>query len=138
MSIDKRRQAYSLTLIGCILAMTAIGLANVWSPNLMDATLYKVLGTLAIVMGLSCLLYTLTFRDGEEKTEKGLVMVIGGVSTALAAMFIAQIWFDALGGILFGKLTTTGIIIAVLAGLIITLKDDFFENKKLKDENYLD
>ncbi|MAZ76766.1 MAG: hypothetical protein CMH31_05630 [Micavibrio sp.] len=138
MSIDKRRKAYSLTLIGCLLAITVIGLANVWSPNLLDATLYKVLGTLAIVMGLSGLLYTLTFRDGEEKTERSLVMIIGGVSTALAAMFIAQIWFEALGGILFGKLTTTGIIIAVLAGLIITLKDDFFENKRLKDENYLD
>jgi len=138
MSIDTRRKTYSRTLIGCILAMTFIGLANVWSPNLMDATLYKVLGTLAIITGLSGLLYTLTFRDGEEKMEKSLVMVIGGVSSALAAMFIAQIWFDALGGILFGKLTTTGIIIAVIAGVLITLKDDFFENKKMKDENYLD
>lgn len=138
MSVDQRRKAYSLTLIGCILAITSIGLLNVWSPNLLDATLYKTLGTLVIGTGLSALLYTLSFRDEGEKTESLLVKIIGGAATLLSGLFIVQIWFDAFEGVLLGKLTVTGIIVAVVAGLIITLKDDFFENKRLKDENYLD
>jgi FtsH-binding integral membrane protein len=137
-NLDKRRKAYSFTLVGCILAITAIGLLNVWSTSLLEATFYKTLGTLIIGVFLSALLYTLTFRDDSEKTEKNLIMIIVGASTLLAALFIVQIWFDALEGILFGKITITAVIVAVVAGFIITLKDDFFENKRLKDENYLD
>jgi len=137
-NLENRRRIYAYTLIGCLLAMTSIGLINVWSPNILDATLYKVLGTLVIGMGLSGLLYTLSFRDGGERMEKWLVNVIGGASVLLAVIFLIQIWFDALDSALFGKVTVTGIVIAIVAGLVITLKDDFFENKRLKDENYLD
>ncbi|MEM9470226.1 MAG: hypothetical protein AAF988_08695 [Pseudomonadota bacterium] len=138
MSVDKRRKLYSLTLLGCLLAITIIGLANIWSPNLFNSTLYNVAATLVIGMGLSGMLYTLSFKDEGEKTESSLVKVIGGIAVGLSALFIVQIWFDALNGLLFGKITATGIIVAIVAGFVITLKDDFFENKRLKDENCLD
>lgn len=137
-NIEKRRRTYSFILFGCILGITSIGLLNVWSTSLLEATFYKTLGTLIIGVFLSALLYTLTFRDESEKTEKHLITIIGIASTLLAILFITQIWFDLLDGILFGKITITAVIVAVVAGFIITLKDDFFENKSLKDQNYLD
>lgn len=136
-TIEKRRKAYSLTLIGCFLAIVIIGLSNIWSPNLLNATLYKVIATLIIGMGLSGLLYTLSFKDN-EKTDNILIKIIGGTSILLSILFVIQIWFEAFQSVFFGKITVTAIIVAVVAGIIISLKDDFFESKKMKDENYLD
>lgn len=63
-----------------------------------------------------------------------ITMVILG-----ALLTILMLWAPAIvGAELFFKLIVTLGILVVLAGLVLILKADLAENKKLKDENYLD
>ncbi len=138
-TLEKRRNLYAYGLLGCILAIAAIGLAGLWGlVGLEDASLtLKIFLTLIIVGTLSGYLYMLSFQQ-EEKNKAVLVWVSGAMGIALSGSLLLQIWLDLFNDVIFGKLIMTFIVIGVLSALVIALFDDFFENKKLKDENYLD
>ena len=67
-----------------------------------------------------------------------LLIAIIIMVTIGAGLTIAVIWAPSLLGELYVKLIVTLGILIVLAGLVLVLKADLAENKKLKDENYLD
>lgn len=66
-----------------------------------------------------------------------LTSVIIMVCTA-AAMCIAQLWLNIIPWDIFVKTLITLGILSVLAGLVLVLKSDLAQHKKMKDENYLD
>lgn len=60
------------------------------------------------------------------------LLVIGAVLT------IIQIWVPLFSWATYIKIAVTLGIIAVALGLVMVLKADLGENRKMKDENYLD
>ncbi len=138
-NLAKRRNFYAYGLLACILSIAAIGLAGVWGMlDIQDASItLKILITLVVLACLSGFLYTLSFQQ-EEKNKQILIYVSGAMGIALSASILAQTWFDPFSDVIFGKLIFTFIVIGVISAFVIALFDDFFENKKLKDDNYLD
>ena len=134
---ESRRNIYAYTLLGSVLAIALVGLLNIWDVGLDKSFTFKSITSLIVVAGLSVFLYTLTYNH-DKKLIKKLGFVIGIAATALSAMILGQIWFDLFKEVIFAKIAFTLVIIGLLAAFGIAMADDFFENKKLKDENYLD
>jgi len=53
-------------------------------------------------------------------------------------LVLIQTWTSAFDGLIFGKIISTLVVVGLVAAFVMAVFDDFFENKKLKDENYLD
>lgn len=50
---------------------------------------------------------------------------------------ILQIWFELFSGDIFLKLISTIVIILVLSVIVILILKDYFEEKKLKEDNFI-
>jgi len=134
---DKRNKTYAYTLLGCVLAIAVIGLAGIWGIAPADSTLYKLVASFITIGALSAFLYTLNMGS-DQKYSKRLVFIVGGSAIALGVLVLLQTWTSMFDSLIFGKITSTLIVIGLLAAFVMAVFDDFFENKKLKDENYLD
>jgi len=134
---ESRRNIYSYTLLGSIGLIALVGILSIWGAGIEGSLMMKIFASLAVIAGLSGFLYTLTFNH-DIKLVKRLGAFTGVAAVALSGVILAQIWFEAFNEILFGKLTVTIIILGLMAAFIIAVFDDFFESKKMKDENYLD
>lgn len=134
---EKRGKTYAYTLLGCIAAIALIGLAGIWGIAPIDSVLYKLVVTLITVGALSGFLFTLN-SETDKKFSQRIVYIIGGCAIGLALLVILQIWTDAFNDLFFGKIISTLFVIGLLGAFVLAVFDDFFENKKLKDENYLD
>lgn len=134
---ESRRNIYAYTLLGCILAIAAVGLLNVWDVGIGESFTLKSITSLIVVAALSGFLYTLTYNH-DKKLVKKLGIVTGIAAVALSAMILGQIWLDLFKEVIFIKIAVTLVIVGLLAAFGIGMADDFFESKKLKDENYLD
>lgn len=134
---EKRGKTYAYTLLGCIGAIALIGLAGIWGIAPIDSVLYKLVVTLITIGSLSGFLFTLNAKT-DGKLSQRIVYIIGGCAISLALVVILQIWTDAFNDLFFGKIISTLVVIGVLGAFILAVFDDFFENKKLKDDNYLD
>lgn len=60
------------------------------------------------------------------------LLVLTGILT------LTQIWFPLFGWDIFFKLIASIVIIGIILGLLIALKADLGQHKKMKDDNYLD
>jgi len=134
---ESRRNIYSYALLGSIGLIAFVGLLNIWGAGMDSSLMMKTFGSLAVIAGLSGFLYTLTFNH-DVKIVKKLGAFTGIAAAALSAIILAQIWFSAFNEIIFGKLAVTIVILGLFAAFVIAVFDDFFENKKMKDDNYLD
>ncbi|MCB9979191.1 MAG: hypothetical protein H6862_06285 [Rhodospirillales bacterium] len=67
-----------------------------------------------------------------------LVYALVGMAFASAALILDQIWLQMLPWDIFIKAEVSIVILALLDGFFILLRADLAQNKKLKDENYLD
>jgi hypothetical protein len=134
---DKRSKAYAYTLMGCILAIAFIGLLGIWGLTPLDSSLYKLLASFVTVGALSGFLFTLN-AGTDKKISQRLVYIVGGSAIGLALIVLLQIWTSLLDESIFSRIVGTLAVIGLLAAFIMAVFDDFFENKKLKDENYLD
>lgn len=134
---EKRRSIYATSLMICVAAIALTGVLSLWGISFGDTALFKIISSLVVIAGLSGFLFTLTFNHDVKIIEK-MGAVTGGLAITFSGLVLAQIWFDAFEDAFFAKLIGTIIIIGLFIAFIIAVFDDFFENKKLKDENYLD
>ncbi len=67
-----------------------------------------------------------------------LSRAIVGVVVASAAVAIIQMWFDLFSDAVFIKLLATFVILGLAAAFVAAVKQDISEEKKLKDDKYLD
>jgi hypothetical protein len=134
---DKRSKAYAYTLMGCILAIALIGLLGIWGIAPLDSTLYKLVTSFVTIGALSGFLFTLN-AETDKKISQRLVYIVGGSTIGLALIVLLQIWTSLLDESIFSRIVGTLVVIGLLAAFVMAVFDDFFENKKLKDENYLD
>lgn len=70
--------------------------------------------------------------------HRALLIVIIGLVIAGAVLALAQMWLAVLSWEIFVKAMVTIAVLVTALGLVLALKSDLAENKKLKDENYLD
>lgn len=134
---NKRGKTYAYTLLGCVLGIAVIGLSSIWGIGPQETTLFKLIASLIITGLLSAFLYTLNVGS-DKKYSQRLVYVVGGSAILLALLVILQMWTSFMDDVFFGKIASTLLVVGLLAAFVLAMFDDFFENKKLKDENYLD
>lgn len=70
--------------------------------------------------------------------HKFFLIAIALLISAGAIITIMQIWSPLFDWMTYGKLMGTFVILILLFGLILVLKSDLAQHRKLKDENYLD
>lgn len=138
MNITERRKAYALTFLISGLALGGVGILALWAPDMISGTLGKVTLSLVVALATSATLFMLTFGSEEGKLTRKMVLIIGGCTVTISGILLGQIWFDFLEESVLGKIVLSLVCIGFLAGFVISVWEDFFENKKLKDENYLD
>ncbi len=119
------------------MAIAFIGLAGIWGIAPADSILYKLIVTLITAGALSGFLFTLN-AETDKKLSQRLVYIIGGCAVSLGLLVVLQIWTDFMNDVFFAKIISTLVVIGLLGAFALAVFDDFFENKKLKDENYLD
>lgn len=138
MNLLSQRKTYAGAFLLSGLTLGGVGILALWTPDLISGTLFKIILTLGVALAASATLFMLSFGSEEDKLTRKMTLVIGICSVAITALLVGQIWFRILEETMLGKLVATLIVICLLAGFVISVWDDFFENKRLKDENYLD
>lgn len=72
------------------------------------------------------------------KLHSALLYCLVGTAIFGAILILDQIWLQSLSWEVFIKLLITLAIVAVLAVFLMLVRADLAQNRKLKDENYLD
>ena len=67
-----------------------------------------------------------------------LLKTLIGLVVAAALLTIVQIWGTFISWDMYGKAIVTLGILVLLIGFLLVVKIDFGQQKKLKDDNYLD
>lgn len=137
-SVNARRKAYGLTFLISGLVLGGVGIFALWVPELWNNTLLKALLTILVLSGLSAVLFLLTFANDEDKVPQRMSVIIGLCSVLLAGLVVGEIWFALLEDVVMGKIAFTLLIVAGLAGFVMSVWEDFFERRRLKEEGYLD
>ncbi len=70
--------------------------------------------------------------------HKPLLSIVIGCVLGGAGLTILQMWTHVLQWDAYIKICGTLGIVLLVAGFLLVVKSDFSENKKLKDQNYLD
>jgi len=133
-----RRKIYALLFLFSGLALGAVGLLALWAPDFITSFIVKTVLTLVILAALSSVLFVLTFGSDNDKISQKMVLIIGICAVTLSLILIGETWFDLFEGTFLGKMIISLLGVGLLAGCVMAVWDDFFENKRLKDEHYLD
>lgn len=134
---ETRRRIYAITLLLSAGATALIGLLSLWDVGLDEGFTIKTFASFVVIAALSAFLYTLT-HNHDIKLIKRLGNITGILAVTFGVCVLGQIWFDMFDDIFFAKFISSILILGLLVAFIIAVFDDFFENKRLKDENYLD
>lgn len=70
--------------------------------------------------------------------QTALLKIIMSIAVVAAIVAIIQIWAPFLDSVIFWKILMTLGIVGLVAGFLIVVQLDFSENKRLKDDNYID
>lgn len=60
------------------------------------------------------------------------------MAVILSAVVLGQLWFTFLSDDVFVKVIVTIVVLGVLVSFILAVSSDMAEDKKLKDDNYID
>ncbi len=132
-----RRKIYGLIFLLSGIAIGIVGISVVWAPNFLDSSALKAMATFGVCASTSAVFFIMTFRN-EDLVAKNMAKLIAVCVLGIGILLIGEIWFDILKDTFFGKLLVTLFVLAGLGGFVMAVWDDFFENKRLKDENFLD
>lgn len=67
-----------------------------------------------------------------------LVKCIVAVAVLSVGLILAQMWFTLFAADIFWKLLVTLVLLGGLVSFLIAVKQDLSEDKKLRDDKYLD
>lgn len=126
----------SLTIITGVL-MAVLFLTQLWLDFFTGAIFTKLAFTILIAGSLTGFLMALKYDLPTHPARIMMGLMAVGMF-ALATIILLQMWFDFFAGDLFWKVLLSNIILLILGGFIVAVKEDFGEHKRLKDENYLD
>ena len=73
-----------------------------------------------------------------DRLHKPFFFCLVGLVCGGAALIIAKIWGIDLPDDLFWKIGATLVVLILLFGFLLVVNSEFGQQKKLKDENYLD
>lgn len=67
-----------------------------------------------------------------------LMRLIICIVVAGAALFLLELWFDVFNDATFIKLMVTLFVVGMVAAFVMAAKRDLTQEKKLRDDKYLD
>ncbi len=70
--------------------------------------------------------------------DKFFMHILIALLVLIGAVTLMQIWVPFISWDIYIKLIGSAVVIGIVLGLIVVLKSDLGEKKKMKDENYLD
>lgn len=70
--------------------------------------------------------------------HRALVYILIGLTLLGATLIILSIWGVMIDSELLFKLLATIGVLFLLVGLLLVIKSDFSEHKRLKDQNFID
>lgn len=125
----------SLCAIGVLAAI--LGLVEMWTYAIDWDIFLKIMGTTLIIGTELSLLMAINY-DMESSRRKLLflgLVTLTGIATVLITL---QIWTQFLEWHIFLKIMASIGIVVFLAGFLLAVAEDFGNNKRLKDQNYVD
>lgn len=125
----------SLCAMGILAAV--LGLIEMWTYVIEWDVFLKIMGTLLIVGTEISLLMAIDY-DMAASRRKWLLMGLIAMTGVATALITAQIWAQALEWHVFLKIIGSIGIIIFLVGFLLAVAEDFGNNKRLKDQNYVD
>lgn len=134
---DRNFRYLGLGLIGLGVLTVASILLYVWTDAMEGKLLWDILLTVATLGGFIGFLVMVGFDAANTRYPIGL-KVLAVFAGALTLTVLAQVWFDAFEAVAFSKILLTEILLVGLISLIIIVKEDILQSKRLKDDNYLD
>ena len=67
-----------------------------------------------------------------------LFKILVGIVVAVVVMIILQMWMHLFHPLVFWKLIATLVLLGCLAGFLIAVKSDMADEKKLRNDKFLD
>lgn len=136
-SVEQRQKFYGFSILGCVIAIAFVLLTTLWIPDFMGSLFGKLLGTFAIMIVLASTLYLYSFSF-PDKVSALLIWLTCGSVIGLSALGLLEIWIYSFDTATLIKWGLSFVVIGGVSSLIIAIRDDLFENKDLKKNNFLD
>ncbi len=130
-------RAMGLTLLLTVALCVMLGIAQIWGNAFAPDIFLKLIVSLGLIGGVTCYGVMLVTELQQHKSKMPLLLT--GVLSALSALLIlVYMWTDALALPLLLKILGTLFLLAILAFFIFLQKEDFSQQKDLRDQGYLD
>ena len=126
---------FSLCAVGVLAA--ALGLIEMWTYVIEWDVFLKIMGTLLIVGTEISLLMAIDY-DMAASRRKWLLLGLVALTGLATVLVTAQIWTQVLEWHVFLKIMGSIGIVIFLTGFLLAVAEDFGNNKRLKDQNYVD
>ncbi|MEM6671834.1 MAG: hypothetical protein AAF726_03265 [Planctomycetota bacterium] len=124
------------TFMGSVVSLAAVGLLVLWGSTL-GGLVGEVTLSLLVVAVLSGVLIALTLH--RARSQYGwITTAVASLSVALGLLFLAKIWMSGLDHAVFAKLAGTLVILLVVLAFLGAATADLSEDRKLREQNYLD
>lgn len=135
MKIRGKIMFYALMGTGIIGAL--LGLAQMWLDILEWDDFVKTLITLVITGSLISFLTAVDY-DMPAVRSKILFAALVVLIVAISGMVIVQLWWVGFQWGVFAKVVVSLGILTVLVAFLLAVTEDFGQNKKLRDNSYID
>lgn len=125
----------SLCAMGVLAAF--LGLIEMWTYVIEWDVFLKIMGTILIAGTEISLLMAIDY-DLTASRRKWLLLGLVALSALATLLVTGQIWTQWLEWHIFLKIIGSLGIVVFLLGFLLAVAEDFGNNKRLKDQNYVD
>ncbi|MBI1327852.1 MAG: hypothetical protein GC136_09450 [Alphaproteobacteria bacterium] len=134
---DRKFRFLGLGLIGIGALVVVSLLLFMWTDTIGGSLLWDILLTAAVLGGYLGFLVMVKFDAPGTRYPIGL-KILAVFATLLTLTLLAEIWTDAFTVTTFSKMVFSQLLVIGLIALIIVIKEDVLQAKRMRDENYLD
>lgn len=136
MSRDKFK-TLGIGLIALAVLFAGLVLAEMWIPTFPEDVLIRALISL-IVTGVYGIYLGMVWDDMEKSRHRAMLMSLGGFGGVGVVLILLQTWGEVFAWDLFAKMMVSLIVVSGAVSFILGIREDFFNNKRLKDQDYID
>lgn len=124
-------------LIGLGTAFAGLILAQMWFEPFETRIFVRCLVTLALSGGYG-LYIGMIWDDLDKSRYRRMLISLAVFGFVALVLILGQMWFEFLAWEVFGKVLISVIVVSGLISFVMAVRDDFFDGKRLRDENFLD
>lgn len=117
--------------------MAALILTQMWVTHLPEAFVTRMIITIAIT-GLYGIYIAMVWDDADKSRHRTLLVSLGAFGGIATALILYQTWTEAIEWAMFVKILVSILILSGTVSFILAVREDFFDGKRLKDDDYID